>query len=122
MKLLTKELQKALPPLYSTENEEDPMVVCKFFHPRSNWTWYVTEASLQTVKDGEELCIGLTEAIPEGAQPIDVLMFGLVDGFEAELGYISLRELASVRDDWGLGVERDIYWTPKRLSEVRESL
>src|SRR6266852_3107167 len=32
-KLLPKEIVEQLPPLYSQENEQDPMVICKFFHP-----------------------------------------------------------------------------------------
>ena len=31
MKLLNDELIKTLPPLYSTENNKDPLVLCKFF-------------------------------------------------------------------------------------------
>ncbi len=45
MKLLTEELKKQLPPLYSQEKEQDPMVICKFFHPLSPWTWYAYEGS-----------------------------------------------------------------------------
>ena len=33
MELLTEELRQQLPPLYSQEHEDDPMVICKFFHP-----------------------------------------------------------------------------------------
>ena len=43
MELLTEELRKQLPPLYSQENVKDPMVICKFFHPLSNMTWYAIE-------------------------------------------------------------------------------
>jgi hypothetical protein len=32
-------------PLYSQENEVDPMVVCKFFDPVGSWTWYAYEGS-----------------------------------------------------------------------------
>ena len=35
MKLLTQELRRKLPPLYSQEHVKDPMVICKFFHPLS---------------------------------------------------------------------------------------
>ena len=45
MKLLTEELKKQLPPLYSQENVKDPMVICKFFHPLSPLTWYAIEGS-----------------------------------------------------------------------------
>ena len=96
MKLLTKDLRKKLPPLYATEDEKDPMVVCKFFHPRSRWTWYAIEF------DGEDT------------------FFGLVEGHFTELGYFSLSELEAFEDDWGLGIERDIRFQPKPLSEIKK--
>ena len=95
MELLTKELRQQLPPLYSQEHVDDPLIVCKFFTPDSNWTWFVMEF------DGEDL------------------FFGLVVGFEKELGYFTLSELEEARGPLGLSIERDIYFTPKRLSEVR---
>lgn len=63
MKLMTKELKKKIPPLYSQENVKDP-----------------------------------------------------------ELGYFSLSELEKVRGPLGLRVERDLYWEPKPLSEVRKEI
>jgi len=33
MQLLTRELRRKLPALYSQENVADPMVICKFFTP-----------------------------------------------------------------------------------------
>lgn len=95
MKLLTKELRAKLPPLYSTEKDEDPTAVAKFFTPDSNWTWFATEF------DGEDR------------------FFGLVDGFDKELGYFSLSELASARGPLGLPIERDRWFSPKPLSECR---
>ena len=98
MKLLTKELRDKLPPLYQAEGEDDPVVICKFFHPRSSWTWYAIEF------DGEDL------------------FFGLVKGHFVELGYFSLSEMEAFRDSWGLGIERDRHFKPTRLSEVRKQL
>src|SRR5438094_542965 len=43
MELLTKALREQLPALYSQEHEVDPLVICKFFTPDSQWTWYPTE-------------------------------------------------------------------------------
>jgi Protein of unknown function (DUF2958) len=43
MKLLTPELRAQLPPLYSQEKNDDPIVHVKFFCPWSNWTWFATE-------------------------------------------------------------------------------
>ncbi len=98
MKLLTAELRKCIPPLYSQELNPDPMVVCRFFTPDSNWTWYVTEGS------------------PEGE---DFIFFGFVVGHFPELGYFSLNELEEVRGPFGLPIERDLWWTPVGLSRVR---
>ena len=96
MELLTEELRQQLPPLYSQEHVDDPLVVCKFFTPDSNWTWYVMEF------DGEDL------------------FFGLVVGFEKELGYFTLSELEEARGPLGLPIERDLHFQPMKLSEVRK--
>lgn len=97
MKLLTEELKKVIPPLRSTENQHDPVVVAKFFTPDSGWTWYVLEGGL--VDD-------------------DFHFFGLVDGLVRELGYFSLAELEAVRGPLGLAIERDLWWNPVSLSTV----
>jgi len=94
MKLLTKEILKRLPALYSQENNPDPIVQVKFFDPCGSWTWYATEF------DGKDI------------------FFGMVDGFEKELGNFSLSELQSFKGRLGLGIERDLYFTPKPLSEI----
>lgn len=94
MQLLTKEIRKQLPPLYSQDEEKDPMVICKFFYPDFNWTWYAIEF------DGKDR------------------FYGLVDGIERELGYFSLTELTSSRGKLGLPIERDRFFTPCRLSEI----
>ena len=101
-KLLTKELEAKLPPLYSQEDVDDPQVVVKFFSPYSGWTWYVTEGGVS----------GTTGRYT---------FFGLVVGHEPELGYFDLEELSNATA-WGGGpaVERDLYWTPQPLSAVKE--
>lgn len=98
MMLLTKALRKQLPPLYTTENEVDPRVICKFFYPDFSWTWYAIEF------DGEDL------------------FFGFVDGDFPELGYFRLSELTSNRGKLGMPIERDRYFTPCRLSELQAKL
>ena len=107
MKLLTKGLQKQLPPLYSQEEVEDPIVRAHFFDPCGAANWWITEGGI--VLPGET------------AEEVEVyMMFGLCDlgfGFP-ELGYVSMDELQSVKGPLGLGIERDKYWTPKALSEV----
>ncbi|MBA7542332.1 hypothetical protein ES705_34653 [subsurface metagenome] len=98
MKLLTKEIEGKLPKLYSQEAISNPKIIVKFFHPLSDWTWFVTEGD----KQGNG----------------DWLFFGLVDGFEKELGYFTLKQLEEVKVK-GLGVERDMYFGEHKLNEFR---
>lgn len=100
MKLLTKELERALPPLGSQAENDNPTIRAKFFTPDSNWTWYVIEGEFSEDHNGW-------------------LFFGLVDGLEREFGYFTLGQLQEVRGKLGLPVERDRYWTPKPVSEVQ---
>ena len=95
MQLLTNEIRRQLPPLYSTEKISDPTVWVKFFTPYSSWTWYVTEF------DGQDT------------------FFGLVQGFDEELGYFSLTELQNARGPYGLSIERDLHFQPTPLSKLR---
>jgi len=97
--LLPLEIAATLPSLYSQEEVSDPLVMVKFFHPLSHWTWYAYEGS------------------PKGD---DYLFFGWVYGDFPELGYFSLAELEEVCDPLGLGIERDEHFTPMRLSEVKK--
>ena len=97
MELLTKELKQKLPPLYSQEHVKDPVAVIKYF--LGSWTWYIVEGEKQE----------------EG----DYLFFGLVIGLETELGYFRLSELQEIRGPLGLPVERDLYFSPKKISECK---
>jgi hypothetical protein len=99
MELLPDELRAQLPPLYAQEHEEDKMVYLKFFSPYSNWTWYVTEG---------------------GQEEDDFIFFGFVIGFEREWGYFSLDELQLTKVFGVPAVERDLYFEPKRMSEIKE--
>lgn len=98
MKLMTKAIEKNLPPLYSQENK-DPKEVriwVKFFNPMGAGTWYATEYD-----------------------PEQRLFFGFAKITDGELGYFSLDELESVKLPLGLGIERDLYWNDETtLAEV----
>jgi hypothetical protein len=83
--LLPEILKERMPALYSQEQEPDPEVVCKFFDPAGSWTWYATEGS-PVDEDGY---------YDTNKPKVDYLFFGLVVGFEKELGYFSLNELKS---------------------------
>lgn len=95
MKLMTKELAAKLPKLYETERVALPEKVAhaKFFHPASNWTWYVIEY------DGSDTC------------------FGLVVGQETEFGYFSISELSETLG-FGLPIEQDIHFRPTQIQDL----
>lgn len=96
MELLDGESRAVLPALYTTEKlGSDAIAPIKFFTPDSNWTWYPTEF------DGTDI------------------FFGLVSGFEVELGYFSLSELESARGQLGLPIERDLDFHPTSLKVLR---
>lgn len=100
MKLLTKELEANLPPLYSQDGKGmDAEVQAKFFHPCAHATWFVTEYDPE-----QRLFFGWAELAPGCG----------------ELGYISLDELESVKGPLGLGIERDVHFTPGPLHAVIE--
>ena len=96
MQLLTKEITTKLPFLYTQEDIDDPMVICKFFAVWSNWTWYGIEF------DGEDVFLGF------------------VAGGLPELGYFSLSELQGLKGPMGLSIERDMYFRACRLSEIKK--
>jgi hypothetical protein len=99
MKLLTQEIRRKLPSLYSQDGKGGKAVAyVKYFSPSSSWSWYATEF------DGKDI------------------FFGLVDGHCKELGYFSLSELESVNGPMGLPIERDLYWKPKMLEEISPEL
>ena len=99
-KLMTRELADTIPPLYANDGADDPDAVLarvKLFSPYSNWTWYITEMD-----------------------PATGLCFGLVEGFEVELGYFDLTELAEATVFGQVpAVERDLYWKPQTLGEIK---
>lgn len=101
MKLFDEEIKRELsiPNLYETEEKsaEDVQVKIKFFDILSGWTWYATEA--QRI-DG------------------DYTFFGLVVGFEAELGYFYLSELEEINKKFPR-IERDLYFKPTTLAELQ---
>jgi hypothetical protein len=97
LQLMTQEIRNQLPGLGANEEEGlEALAPVKYFTPDSNWSWFASEF------DGEDL------------------FFGLVIGFEIELGYFSLRELQQTRGSLGLHIERDLYYEPKSLRALQE--
>ena len=96
MKLMTKEIEKKIPPMDSVDSD-NPKIAVKFFDPFSSWTWYVIE--------GEKIAYNRTGDDGKEYHENDWLFFGYVKGFENELGYFRLNELQSVGR-----IERDLYF------------
>ncbi|MDH5188495.1 MAG: DUF2958 domain-containing protein [Rhodospirillaceae bacterium] len=90
VQLMTKALENSLPALYATDGNKEKDIVIKYFTPDSSWTWYVFEGEKQ--ENG------------------DFLFFGLVEGFESEMGYFTLSELEAARGPLGLPIERDRHY------------
>ena len=97
MKLLTQALLKQLPKLYAQDSKgDDAIAYGKFFTPDAHWTWYATEF------DGDDT------------------FFGYVVGDFPELGYFCLSELERIRGCLGLPVERDRFFRPTPLRELKK--
>jgi hypothetical protein len=118
MKLLTRELMDKLPPLYAQDGKgENATVFIKFFDPCGSWTWFATKGTA-FMHDGSERPL---KDVRDWQEVEDVRFFGLVGGFEEELGYFSLNELHAMRGPLGLGIERDKSFRPRKLREVRRA-
>lgn len=102
MKLFTKEIEKRLlknGEIRCSLQQDDKVVpdflpVVKLFTPDAGCTWLLTELD----PDNPDLAFGLCD-------------LGLGT---PELGYVSMAELASVRGQLGLPVERDRYFSPSK--------
>ena len=98
MKLMTKELEERFEMVGSQEDIKDPLVIAKYFNPTGAGTWYATEYN-----------------------PEERLFFGYVSIFgdwNDEWGYFSLDELEGFKGQFGLGIERDLFFVEKRASQV----
>ena len=96
-KMMTKAIAERTPKLYETDGQGyNAVAQAHYFSVWMNWDWYLTEYDAESG-----------------------LAFGLVKGFERELGYFSLKEFEDVNNLKGFQiVERDICWTPCKLSEI----
>lgn len=105
-KLMTKAIEKQFEKfgLYSQENvkAKDKHVVCKFFSPYADYTFYATEGS----KEGD-----------------DFIMFGFVRMYgDIELGYVSLKELEKQKfSRFNVqAIERDMYFKACKAESIKE--
>ena len=95
--LVPKEMieEMKIPKLYETEEQNDPIAYVKLF--LDGWTWYITEISID-----EDIAFGY-----------------VVSPFESELGYFSINEIQTIKNSLGIGVERDLYFKPCKLSAIK---
>lgn len=84
-----------LPSIAEALADDRPVARVKLFDPTGSWTWYVA-----------------------GYDPETRRAFGMVDGFEREIGDFDMAELVEYRGRFGLPIERDLWWTPTPLAEV----
>jgi hypothetical protein len=111
MELLPSEIRSRLPALYANEKLGlDAKAQVKYFTPDSNWSWYASEGSP----------VDANGYFDTDKEKVDFLFYGLVSGFEVELGYFSLNELKAARGPLGLPIERDLYFEPTSLRELQE--
>lgn len=95
-KLLTQKLLERFKYL-GKQDHPQAIVIAKYFHPLSQWTWYATHYD-----EAEEM------------------FFGLVTGFENELGYFSLHDINGLVN--GIPFERDLYWNEVMLKDLQLEL
>ena len=98
MKMVTKEIEKLFDkyPLYSQDGKgDDAVVICKFFNPVGDQSWYVLEAS-EEVDGDRELFVMFTAT-----------------GRYYEYGYHMLSEFLKCEVtyySWQMKLERDLYF------------
>ena len=100
MKLLTKTIKEKMVKNHNDQDgTKDFKAILKLFDPTGSSTWYLSELN-----------------------PDDNIAYGLCDlGVGcAELGYVSLDELSTLKVKMGLGIERDLYFTPKTFDELQK--
>lgn len=86
MKLITKALIKRFKEV--GRQDQNPLVIAKFFDPAGSGTWYATEYDAET-----NIC------------------FGYVTGLAFdEWGSFSITELEAIKRPFGLTIERDLYF------------
>jgi hypothetical protein len=102
MKLFTKEIDSKLFEQYKMGSDlENQKVVAKIFNPYGRGTWYLLNSDPQD---------------PD-------YIWAIVDFFEVEMGSISRSELQGVKvPPFGLGLERDMSFTPINAKELFEGL
>lgn len=94
---IEQELQKQFPMGSSLEQQ----IVVKLFNPSGSWTWYLMNQD------------------PNNPD----YLWGIVDGFEVEMGSVSKKELEDLRvPPFNMPLERDLFFKPVSAREIWEKL
>jgi len=117
MKLITKDIAEKLAAadsvfLASADGKTSDNIIIKLFTPWANGTWFIVSGTPLDDINGEPTTL-------ENAK--DWHLFGfcdLGDPIMAELGYVLLSELQSIKGFAGLKIERDLHYDDHKLSEV----
>ena len=100
MKLITKTLFNRFMQIGDQSEDQNPIIVAKFFDPCGSATWYATEYDPETQE-----------------------CFGYVTGLACdEWGSFSIDELSSIKRPFGLGIERDIHFDEIRFEDLMKKL
>ena len=83
-----------LPSTDTAHGSDEPIALVKLFDPTGGWTWFVA-----------------------GYDRESRVAYGRVIGEADEYGDFSMAELVQIRGQFGLPIERDLYWEPRPLSE-----
>lgn len=84
-----------MPKSYDTDGQGNDAVAYLHYFTGS-WDWYITEKDVDSDGQGQ------------------IQAFGIVDGYECEMGYISIKEITRA------GAELDLHWTPRTLRQIKE--
>lgn len=84
-----------MPKSYETDGQGNNAVAHLHYFTGS-WDWYITEKDVDSDGQGQ------------------IQAFGMVDGYECEMGYISIKEITRA------GAELDMHWTPRTLRQIKE--
>lgn len=133
MQLLPAALRRKVPPLHSSVEDPDPMVIARFYAPWNNWAWYVIEGERKGSNDfmffgwvvgceDDEIPLPSWEEVEKARRADgDYLTEAELDELAQEetLDWFSLSRLQALRGPDGQRITRDNTFTPCRLSEVR---
>ena len=96
---MTKDIKRKAQKQYIEGSNMEQKVVAKYFDPMGSWKWF-----LMNKKKDDSYC------------------WGIVKGFEVEMGSFSIDELESIKLPFGLGIERDTLFEPMKAKDVWDRL